>query len=55
MNTDNLVRIPIREFRKYLKEHLMSCIKESIVVTRNNDDFVIVEFIGDKEDFENDS
>lgn len=53
MNTDNLLRVSVREFRANLKEYLESTIKESIVITKNNIDFILIEFIGDEEDFEN--
>ena len=52
MNSDNLLRVNIREFRANLKEYLTGSIKESIIITKNNNDFVLIEFIGDMEDFE---
>ena len=53
MSNINLLRVTVREFRANLKEYCDSTKKESIIITKNNDDYVLIKYVGEDETNDN--
>lgn len=46
----NILRVTVREFRANLREYCESTKKEPIIITKNNEDYIIIKYVGEEDE-----